>query len=174
MTWRSGARLRLLGLLAGFAGWVMAGVALTGGAPACSSGSAAGDAGPSDATTAPSDGEPVICTQFTSAGDPCPTPSPVRCFPECEAGGCYCTQTSSGARWVCQTDLSCMPDCAPVDDGCSPVPTGGDDGGGGSDDDAADAGADGDAADAAGAADAGDAASDAASDGPAASDASAG
>jgi hypothetical protein len=79
---------------------------------------AAGDnqgIGPSDA------GEPVICTEFTEAGEPCAVPSPVRCFPECEAGGCSCTATADGPRWRCLSDFSCMPDCAPIDDGCSPT-----------------------------------------------------
>jgi hypothetical protein len=92
--------------------------------PGCSGGGTANDAGPEDATTPLSDGEPVICTEFTEAGAPCPTPSPVRCFPECEAGGCSCTESPSGAVWVCHTDLSCIPDCAPIDDGCAQTPTG--------------------------------------------------
>ena len=64
--------------------------------------------------------EPAICTEFTEAGAPCALPSPVRCFPECTAGGCSCMATPVGPRWRCQTDLSCLPDCAPIDDGCSP------------------------------------------------------
>jgi hypothetical protein len=76
------------------------------------------DTGPLEAS------EPLICTEFTEAGAPCSLPSPVRCFPECETGGCSCTATAAGPRWRCQTDLSCMPDCAPVDDGCSPASPG--------------------------------------------------
>jgi len=74
-------------------------------------------AGPDDAA------EPLICTQFTAAGSPCPTASPVLCFQECEAGGCTCRAMPGGPRWVCVTDLSCVPDCAPVDDGCSTAPS---------------------------------------------------
>jgi hypothetical protein len=144
---------RGFGACAGFAFALALAVA---GAPGCSGGSGSGgDGGPTDSTTTPVDGEPAICLAFTEAGAPCSPASPVRCFAECEAGGCYCSQTPAGSRWVCVTDLSCLPDCAPVDDGCSPVPTGddgsGDDGGGddgGGNDgggDASDAGAGGDA-----------------------------
>jgi hypothetical protein len=127
--------------MSSFRPFVALALALAG--PACNGGGGAGDGGPADATIPPSDGEPTICTEFTEVGAPCPTASPVRCFPECEAGGCSCTQTPSGRVWVCQTDLSCIPDCAPLDDGCAQVPTGdalaGDDGGA---DAATDAGAD--------------------------------
>jgi hypothetical protein len=64
------------------------------------------------------DGEPAICAAFTSADAPCPTPSPVRCFPMCDAGGCYCRPTPQGPRWTCTTDTTCLPDCAPINDGC--------------------------------------------------------
>jgi hypothetical protein len=111
---------------------------------ACNSNSGASgdDGGATDGTLEGGDdaAEPLICTEFTSAGEPCPVPSPVRCFAECEAGGCYCTATANGPRWTCQSDLSCLADCAPLDDGCSPPlgDTGGDDGGG--DDSAGDTG----------------------------------
>ena len=68
------------------------------------------------------DGAPAIldiCDAFTSVGDRCPLESPVRCFPECEAGGCYCARGDGGAVWACATDLSCVPDCGPLDDGCA-------------------------------------------------------
>jgi hypothetical protein len=77
----------------------------------------ASDAG-GDATLEATD----ICSQFTDetkAGDPCPQASPTRCFPECESGGCYCAVgMGGGPAWKCTTDLSCMPDCAPIDDAC--------------------------------------------------------
>jgi len=78
------------------------------------------DGGELDSTVESGDdaAEPLICTEFTEAGAPCPTPSPVRCFPECEAGGCFCTATPQGPRWTCESDLSCLADCAPLDDGC--------------------------------------------------------
>jgi len=79
--------------------------------------------GPNDA------GEPVICTEFTEAGAPCAVPSPVRCFSECEAGGCFCRATAVGPRWICLSDFSCMPDCAPIDDACSQAPPGNPDAG---------------------------------------------
>jgi hypothetical protein len=88
----------------------------------CNGSSSAADAGaPVDATTPLTDGEPQICTEFTEVGDPCSKASAVRCFPECEAGGCSCSPTGSGPRWTCTTDLSCVPDCAPIDDGCTPA-----------------------------------------------------
>lgn len=90
---------------------------------ACNGNGGGGDGGPPEDGPSPViDGEPVLCTEFTEAGAPCPTASPVRCFPECEAGGCYCQETAHGRVWVCQTDLSCIPDCAPLDDGCATVP----------------------------------------------------
>jgi hypothetical protein len=139
---------------------------------ACSSGSAPppSDAGPLVDATQVVDGEPEICTEFTEAGAPCSRVSPVRCFPECTTGGCSCTTSPSGARWTCTTDLSCVPDCAPLDDACS-QPQGGDDGGATGDGggvDGGDAGATGD-----GGADAG-AAGDGGGDASGASDAAPG
>jgi hypothetical protein len=72
------------------------------------------DAGTDDAPPAILD----ICDAFTGVGARCPLESPVRCFPECEAGGCYCGPGDAGAVWACVTDLSCVPDCGPLDDGC--------------------------------------------------------
>jgi hypothetical protein len=103
-------------------------------APSCSS----NGAGPSDAATGDEpdglgeDAEPILCTEFTEAGAPCPVPSPVRCFAECEAGGCYCREQGPGRPpvWECTVDLSCLPDCGPLDDGCSPVISFGDAGSG--------------------------------------------
>ncbi|HEY8039191.1 MAG TPA: hypothetical protein VIF15_05325 [Polyangiaceae bacterium] len=123
---------------------------------ACSSDEAATDAGVVDATVDALD----LCGSFTDVGSPCPQVSPLRCFAQCEAGGCYCTSTPSGPRWTCQSDFSCVPDCAPMDDGCAPVPTGddgpGDDGTAPSEGGGPDGGDSGDApgADAADAADA--------------------
>lgn len=102
-------------------------------APSCSR---SNSAGPSDAATLDEqdagveDAEPVICTEFTEAGAPCPVASPVTCFQECEAGGCSCRERGPGQPpvWVCTVDTSCLPDCAPLDDGCSPVIYSGDDG----------------------------------------------
>lgn len=136
-------------------------------APSCSSNNSAG---PSDAATLDEQdageeeaSEPIICTEFTEAGAPCPVASPVVCFQECEAGGCSCRERGPGQSpvWVCTVDTSCLPDCAPLDDGCSPVIYSGDDGpedGSPSDDspadapvfDSGDAGAATDAADASG------------------------
>src|SRR5271165_4381295 len=103
--------MRLLpGLGLGFA------LALTLSLPgACNGSSASGGDGGADATTDSGDdaSEPLICTEFTEAGAPCSTPSPLRCFAECEAGGCSCTATPQGPRWTCQSDLSCLADCAP-------------------------------------------------------------
>ncbi|HEY3822365.1 MAG TPA: hypothetical protein VGL81_34605 [Polyangiaceae bacterium] len=118
---------------------------------ACNNNSSASgdDGGAIDGTIEDGDdaAEPLICTEFTAVGAPCSTPSPVRCFAECEAGGCYCTATPSGPRWTCQSDLSCVADCGPLDDGCAAIISGddatGDDGPG--DDGAEDAGAPGDA-----------------------------
>ncbi len=92
-----------------------------------------GSASPTDAGAEAGDiggdaSEPAICMQFSQVGDPCPGPSPVRCFPECDSGGCFCRSTAKGGPpvWVCQTDLSCIPDCGPLDDGCAPATTGDD------------------------------------------------
>jgi hypothetical protein len=106
----------------------------------CGGDSNAADGGSTDATMFPPDGEPEICLEFTKAGAPCSHASPVRCFAECDAGGCYCSQSPGGARWTCITDLACVPDCGPLDDGCSPMPLG-DDGSTGDDGGGADAGA---------------------------------
>jgi hypothetical protein len=63
-----------------------------------------------------------ICDAFTGVETACPMASPVRCFAYCEAGGCYCSAASDGAQWTCVTDISCMPDCGPLDDGCGRGP----------------------------------------------------
>jgi hypothetical protein len=63
-----------------------------------------------------------ICDAFTGVDTACPVASPVRCFAYCEAGGCYCSVTPAGARWSCTVDMSCMPDCGPLDDGCGGGP----------------------------------------------------
>jgi hypothetical protein len=78
----------------------------------CTSGGAAGDGG--------ADAPAVIdvCDAFTGVDTACPLASPVRCFALCEAGGCSCLATPHGPRWGCETDLSCVPDCGPLDDGC--------------------------------------------------------
>ena len=65
--------------------------------------------------------DPCDLDAFTGAGMPCGTASPLVCFPECEAGGCSCVETTAGPRWSCVTDLSCLPACAPIDDGCTPA-----------------------------------------------------
>jgi hypothetical protein len=130
------------GLSLGFAFAVM--LALPG---ACNNnGNASGDDGGAiDGTLESGDdaAEPAICLEFTEAGAPCSPASPVRCFAECEAGGCYCTATPDGPRWTCQSDLSCVSDCGPLEDGCGTTIFGddasGDDGAG--DDGPADAGA---------------------------------
>jgi len=43
---------------------------------------------------------------------------------------------AQGPRWTCESDLSCLADCAPLDDGCAP-PTGDDGGDDGTGDDSA-------------------------------------
>src|SRR5579859_6600594 len=97
-------------------------------AVACSAGSQApSDAGAPVDANALTDGEPAICAEFTEAGAACSRVSPVRCFAECVTGGCSCTATPAGPRWTCITDLSCVPDCAPIDDACG-QPQSGDDG----------------------------------------------
>jgi len=72
----------------------------------------------------------TVCDEFTEVGAPCSLASPLVCFPMCEAGGCSCRPTASGPRWACTTDLSCVPDCAPIDETC---------GAGGAEEDAASA-----------------------------------
>ncbi len=86
------------------------------GAAGCTGGDSGSSSDAGDATIEATD----ICSMFTDAGDPCPQASPTRCFPLCEAGGCYCqVSMGGGPRWKCVTDLSCIPDCAPIDDACS-------------------------------------------------------
>jgi hypothetical protein len=80
---------------------------------ACSHPSAVADAGEDSAATALD-----LCDAFTESGAACLLASPVRCFPECESGGCFCRATPEGPRWACDTDLSCVPDCAPIDEEC--------------------------------------------------------
>ena len=60
-----------------------------------------------------------VCDAFTGVDTACPLASPVRCFAACDSGGCSCRPTPAGARWACETDLSCVPDCGPLDDGCA-------------------------------------------------------
>jgi hypothetical protein len=74
------------------------------------------DASPLDAALAP---DPCDPDAFTGVGSACPAASPLRCFPLCEAGGCSCNETDNGPRWACVTDLSCLPQCAPLDDACA-------------------------------------------------------
>jgi hypothetical protein len=100
------------------------GVVLALGSAACSrNNAAADDGGIDDAAATVID----ICDAFTGVGTSCPLASPVQCFPECEAGGCFCRPTATGPQWACETDLSCIPDCAPIDDAC-PVAVEGDGG----------------------------------------------
>lgn len=100
------AKLAVLGLA----------IALALGGTACSRNSAAGDDGGSeDAPATVVD----ICDAFTGVGTACPLASPVQCFAECEAGGCFCRTTAEGPQWACVTDLSCIPDCGPIDDACA-------------------------------------------------------
>jgi hypothetical protein len=95
---------------------------------ACSTNAAAPDGG-ADASIGFID----ICDAFTGVGTACPLESPIRCFAACEASGCYCVGTADGPAWSCVTDLSCVPDCGPLDDGCGGGAAGDDggDGGGG-------------------------------------------
>ncbi len=79
----------------------------------CASNSATADGG-ADASAVVVD----LCDAFTGVETACPFASPERCFPACEASGCYCRATAAGPRWDCVTDLSCVPDCAPLEDGC--------------------------------------------------------
>jgi hypothetical protein len=79
-----------------------------------------GDDSSADATEGGevTDGGADICDEFTEVGAVCPRVSPVRCFALCDTGGCYCEATPQGPRWTCHTDTTCIPDCAPIDDGC--------------------------------------------------------
>src|SRR5450432_182341 len=60
-----------------------------------------------------------LCDAFTGVGTACAAASPRICFPMCEAGGCFCSNTADGPRWGCVTDRSCEPACAPLDDACA-------------------------------------------------------
>jgi hypothetical protein len=77
----------------------------------------ASEASDADASPPPSDaGAPTydLCDAFTGAGTTCATPGPFVCFPFCD-GGCTCAAMTGGARWTCVTDLSCVPQCAPLE-----------------------------------------------------------
>jgi hypothetical protein len=77
------------------------------------------EGGPTDAAVAI---DPCDLDAFSGAGNACPFVTPIRCFAQCEAGGCFCQGTDSGPRWACTTDRSCLPACAPIDleqDGCA-------------------------------------------------------
>jgi hypothetical protein len=102
--------------------WASSGVGIA----ACKSDSEASDAGGTgDASTETG----TICDEFTAAGEACAVASPIACFPMCEAGGCFCTvKPGVGPRWVCVTDTTCLPDCAPLDESCGPQADGGADG----------------------------------------------
>jgi hypothetical protein len=86
-----------------------------------------GDASDSDADSDADASDMVVdvCDAFSGVGTACPLESPVRCFPACEASGCYCRGAGDGAVWMCDIDLSCVPDCGPLDDGCAASAGGG-------------------------------------------------
>jgi hypothetical protein len=66
---------------------------------------------------APADAEtPVfdLCDAFTGADTSCAVPGPLQCFPLCD-GGCYCSASAAGPRWICVTDLSCISTCTPLE-----------------------------------------------------------
>jgi hypothetical protein len=60
-----------------------------------------------------------LCDAFTGVGTACPRAGPFVCFPMCEAGGCFCSETPDGPQWRCVTDRSCEQVCAPIDDACA-------------------------------------------------------
>jgi hypothetical protein len=60
-----------------------------------------------------------LCDAFTGVGTACPRAGPLVCFPMCEAGGCFCSETPDGPQWSCVTDRSCEQVCAPIDDACA-------------------------------------------------------
>ena len=98
---------------------VLPGLAVLAVCAGCSTTSSSADGGEGGSSADGSSELLDICDAFTSVGERCPLESPVRCFPECEAGGCYCNHGDGGAVWACVTDLSCVPDCGPLDDGCA-------------------------------------------------------
>jgi hypothetical protein len=116
--------MRRSAFLARLAAMAGLGLAAAVGLAGCGGGGATSDGG-ADATV-PSDdggsgeGPSTLCDEFTEAGAPCPGVSALRCFPLCDAGGCYCRLTPGGGgpRWVCVNDTTCLPDCAPVDPEC--------------------------------------------------------
>ena len=55
-------------------------------------------------------------------GHACFPVSNMACFKECTTGGCTCVRNPAGGDhglWKCVTDVSCMPDSAPFDDGAT-------------------------------------------------------
>jgi hypothetical protein len=148
--------MKLRSVLAVVAGASLALAGAFASGPACSSNDDAdgGDSG-LDGTYVDA---PTFCDFFTEAGAPCPAVSKTQCFAMCTTGGCYCSATSSGPRWVCTEDFSCVPEAGPLEDSGSA--DAGEDGGSAIDGggmDASDAGSAVDASDAADAADASDA-----------------
>jgi hypothetical protein len=94
------------------------GIAISLGSVACSQNGSASDGG-EDAEEDVTVDVVTICDEFTEAGARCSLAGPFVCFPMCEAGGCSCRPTADGPRWGCTTDLSCVPDCGPIDDSCA-------------------------------------------------------
>jgi hypothetical protein len=101
--------------------WACAVLVASSGELGCSN--AANGSGGADAeySTDGGTGQPFdLCDAFTTVGSSCPAASPLLCFPMCDAGGCSCRESPRGPEWACVTDVSCLPPCAPIDDGCAP------------------------------------------------------
>ena len=118
-------------------------------APGCSSDDSAAPTNDASASTGSPDADVCGDPSLVQNGGPCYPVADIRCFPLCATGGCWCrkggTNPDAGI-WQCQSDVSCLPDSAPIDelDGNSPPQDSGqttDDAG----DDSGDAGADADA-----------------------------
>jgi hypothetical protein len=84
--------------------------------PACTSAADDSDGGTSASVDGAYADAPTFCDFFTEAGAPCPAVSATACFPMCATGGCYCRASSTGPRWTCTVDFSCVPDAGPLED----------------------------------------------------------
>ena len=98
-------------------------------APGCSSDDSTST---TDASASTDSSDPNVCgdPSLVHNGGSCYPVANIRCFPLCATGGCWCRPGGSvpdAGVWQCQSDVSCLPDSAPIDELDSSLPP--DDGG---------------------------------------------
>ncbi len=95
--------------------------ALTIALPGCSKATSTTDS--MDGSMEAKDPEPCDLNVFFDSGGnghACYPVSTMACFAQCTSGGCTCLRNPAGGDhglWKCVTDISCLPDSAPFDDG---------------------------------------------------------